>query len=53
MADIIISHIYNQQVFTWGSGNLESPSSGRKLYINSLRKADSGFLDDLIQFARS
>ena len=53
MADIIISHIYNKQVFNWGSGKLDSPSSDRRQYIHSLRKADLGNFEDLIQFARS
>ncbi len=52
MADIIIKHIFDKEMFTWGVNNLTEKSEKRKLYINSLRKADRGDFEDLILFAR-
>jgi Fic-DOC domain mobile mystery protein B len=53
-ADIIISHIYNKPVFTWGGDNSESSSADiRKMYIDSLKRADCGDFKKLIEFARS
>ena len=54
MADIIISHIFNKPVFTWGSStNINKPGQSRNLYIKSLREADNGNYENLIKFARS
>lgn len=53
MADIIISHIYSQPVFSWGSQNLVQAGSVREQYIAALKKADLGDYQDLISFAIS
>lgn len=53
MADIIISHIFNQQVFSWGRTTLSKESDERRLYLNAIRKADKGEFAHLIQFAQA
>jgi Fic-DOC domain mobile mystery protein B len=53
-ADIIVSHIFHQPVFSWGgNSNLCSANLMRKRYIESLKKADHGNYDPLITFARA
>jgi Fic-DOC domain mobile mystery protein B len=54
LADIMISNIFNRPVFTWGSKtNLNKEGGARSEYIKSLREADNGNYQPLIQFARS
>lgn len=53
MADLILQIIYNQPIFTWAQNELIQPSEKRRKYIQALKKADNGFLDDLIAFACS
>lgn len=53
-ADVIISHIFNMQPFSWGSNSdLYSSNSGRKRYIEALREADNGNYQRLLKFARN
>jgi len=49
-ADILISHVFNLPVFTWGQFSLTAP---RELYLKVLRNADAGDIKPLIDFARS
>lgn len=53
MADLIIEKIFNKKPFTWGSKNLSKKGIARKIYLDSLKKADQGDFEDLIRFARS
>ena len=53
MADVIISKIFEKNYFTWSSSNLNKKSEARTNYLNALKKGDKGFIQPLIQFARS
>ena len=53
-ADIIVSHIFNLSVFSWGSNSdLNKPNQNRHLYIKSLKEADNGNYKPLMHFARN
>ncbi len=53
MADIIIEHVFNQPIYSWGS-QLDLSKSGevRNLYIEAIKMADAGDLAPLMKFAR-
>jgi Fic-DOC domain mobile mystery protein B len=53
MADVIISHIFGQPVFTWGAKGLYKKGEGRTAYLKGLKAADKGKFELLIAFARS
>jgi Fic-DOC domain mobile mystery protein B len=53
MADILIKHCFEKEMFTWGANSLTKKSEKRNLYIQSLRKADKGNFGELLKFARS
>jgi Fic-DOC domain mobile mystery protein B len=53
LADVIISHIFNLPVFSWGSSNLVRQGDARKQYIEAIHAADQGIILPLITFARS
>jgi len=52
MADIIIESVFGREVFTWHNSNLVKPDNARKEYIDSIRKADNGTIDPLLEFSR-
>jgi Fic-DOC domain mobile mystery protein B len=52
MADIIIESVFGKKVFTWNISNLVKPDNVRKEYINSIRQADNGSIEPLLEFAR-
>lgn len=52
MADIIIESVFGKKVFTWNNSNLVKPDNVRKEYINSIRQADNGSIEPLLEFAR-
>ncbi|NOY50851.1 MAG: mobile mystery protein B [Chlorobi bacterium] len=52
MADIIIESIFNKEIFSWGYSDLVKQDITRKEYINSIKKADSGDIKPLLEFAR-
>ncbi|MDO9579064.1 MAG: mobile mystery protein B [Bacteroidales bacterium] len=52
MADIIIESVFGKDVFTWNNSNLVKPDNARKEYIDSIRKADNGTIEPLLEFAR-
>jgi Fic-DOC domain mobile mystery protein B len=52
MADIIIESVFGKNVFTWNNSNLVKPDNARKEYIDSIRKADNGSIEPLLEFAR-
>jgi Fic-DOC domain mobile mystery protein B len=53
MADILITKIFKQPVFTWGTGNLVKQGDTRAVYLFAIEKADQGDIQPLITFARS
>jgi len=53
MADIIIESIFGKEVFTWNNSNLVKPDNARKEYLDSIKKADNGIIELLLEFARS
>ncbi|HEX6848130.1 MAG TPA: mobile mystery protein B [Chitinophagaceae bacterium] len=53
IADVIISHIFNKNVFSWGVHNLVKEGEARTKYLQALKAADSGNFELLLAFARS
>ena len=53
MADIIISKVLNQPIFSWGSSYLVKEDNVRKAYLKALKSADRGELKSLLLFSRS
>ena len=53
MADIIISKVLNQPIFSWGSSSLVKEDNARKSYLKALKSADRGELKPLLLFSRS
>ncbi len=52
VADILISKVFNNPVFTWGRSDLTKKSTVRKVYLEAIYKADSNDYKPLIEFAR-
>jgi Fic-DOC domain mobile mystery protein B len=53
-ADILISHIFYQKIFSWGSNNNRSKQVDiRKQYIDAILSADEGDINPLLKFSRS
>ncbi|MHB8579410.1 MAG: mobile mystery protein B [Ignavibacteriaceae bacterium] len=52
IADILISHGFGKDVFSWGRTNLTSKSKTRTKYLSALHAADEGNYQSLIKFAR-
>lgn len=52
-ADFLISHIFNEKVFSWGRFNLAKRGESRKKYLEAIYAADSGDIRPLLKFARS
>ena len=52
-ADILVSHVFKQHVFSWGGAILTRPSESRKKYLEAIYKADQGNIQPLLIFARS
>lgn len=53
LADIIISKLFNKPIFTWNHSNLNKMGVARSNYLSAIRKADTGDIIPLIDFARS
>lgn len=53
LADVVIEHIFKEPIYSWGSANLVDAGDARKRYLTSLRAADRGNFNTLIEFARS
>lgn len=53
MADIIISHLFNKNVFTWSSASLVNGGEQRTTYLNAIKEADKHDIKPLIDFAKS
>lgn len=52
-ADILISHVFKKNVFTWGRSNLTNKGEARHRYLKAIYKADEGDIGPLLAFARS
>lgn len=52
-ADIIVSHIFDKPVFSWGSAKLLDNNESRRIYLDALYQADKGNISPLLEFARS
>jgi Fic-DOC domain mobile mystery protein B len=53
IADIIVNHIFNRPIFTWGSTNLVRKGDAREAYLAALRQADEQNIAPLVAFARA
>ena len=53
MADIIIESIFGEEIFSWHQSNMIKANQKRKEYIDALKKADNGNIDQLIKFAKN
>ncbi len=52
-ADLIISHVFDKALFSWGHSSQLDAKTVRSKYISALHKADAGNILPLIKFARS
>ena len=52
-ADIIAENLFNLPAYSWGMGNPVQLLEIRAKYLNSLRQADRGDFQPLIEFAKS
>jgi hypothetical protein len=52
-ADILISHFFDEKVFSWGRLNLVKPGESRQKYLEAIYAADAGDIKPLLEFARS
>lgn len=53
IGDILVSHVLDRLVFTWGGERIEEEGVARKSYLDALHKADQGDVLPLVEFARS
>lgn len=53
MADIIIESIFKREIFTWHKSNMVNADETRKKYIETLKEADNGNIEPLIEFANN
>lgn len=53
MADIIMEYVFNKPIFSWSESDLTKSNEVRKRYIDALKKADGGDINQLIKFATS
>jgi len=52
-ADILVSHVFNKPVFTWGGEDLSKKGISRHKYLEAIYESDEGNLYPLLEFARS
>lgn len=52
MGNVILEHLLNSEIFTWGE-SIPDPKKNREAFLEALRKADKGKMDELLKFARS
>jgi Fic-DOC domain mobile mystery protein B len=52
MANVILEHLLNSEIFTWGE-SIADPIKNREKFLDALKKADKGKMDELMKFARS
>lgn len=53
MADIIIESIFGEEVFSWHQSNMVKADETRTKYIDSLKQADIGNIEPLLEFAKN
>jgi len=53
IADVIIEHVFNKEVYSWGSSVLVKSDDARKKYLFAVKKADNGNIEPLLKFSRS
>lgn len=53
MADIIMESIFGGEIFSWHQSNMVKANETRKKYISSLKEADNGNYNNLIEFAKN
>ena len=51
MADIVIENVFNGDIFTWGE-SLNDSKLQREKFLEALKKADKGKMEDLVKLAR-
>lgn len=51
MADVILEHAFGKEPFNWQQSNMVNADETRKKYITSLKEADKGDINLLIEFA--
>ncbi|MBC8310719.1 MAG: mobile mystery protein B [Candidatus Marinimicrobia bacterium] len=52
-ADILISRVFEEEVFTWGRLSLVDSGESRATYLDAIYAADKGEITPLLKFARS
>ena len=52
VADIIISHVFNRPVFSWGRSNISKSGQQREDFLNAIYEADNGNIKPLLEFSR-
>lgn len=52
MADIIVSNVFKQPIFSWGTKYANKPGESRSEYLIAIREADRGDYFSLLDFAR-
>ncbi len=53
IADIIMESIFGKDIFTWHQSNMVKADKTRKKYIATLKEADNGNIQPLIDFAKN
>lgn len=53
MADLMIENSFDKPIFTWNNSNMIQADETRQRYINALKAADNGTIEELIAFART
>ncbi|MFI5148108.1 MAG: mobile mystery protein B [Bacteroidia bacterium] len=53
IADVIISHLFGNPVFTWNRNSLVKKGEARTSYLTAIKQADKGNIQPLISFART
>ena len=53
IADIIMESIFKKEIFTWHQSNMVKADETRKEYMKSLKEADNGNINPLIEFAKN
>jgi Fic-DOC domain mobile mystery protein B len=54
VADVLVSHVFGRPAFTWGTAaDLVKKGLAREKYLDALKKADKGDIQELVRFARS
>ena len=53
MGDVIISHVFGKDIFTWSGASLNQKSDARNNYLKAIRQADKGEIKPLIEFAKT